>query len=167
MKQKRTFITLLLVIALLCLGIAYAAMSGITLTVNGSASSKVTDDNFIVKFTGTPTVSNETNVNAKITDDKTATMDVTGLVSVGDKETATYTITNASVDLDAELIANINNSNTEYFTVTCDLTDKKLVEAEGETTITITTELIKVPINEDVSSTITVTIEASPVQPTV
>ena len=51
MKQKRTFITLLLVIALLCLGIAYALFSADELEITGTALSNVADGAVDVEFT--------------------------------------------------------------------------------------------------------------------
>ena len=52
MKNKRTFVGLFVILALLCLGIGYAAISK-TLTINGGvATGETTDlyDNFIVYF---------------------------------------------------------------------------------------------------------------------
>ena len=42
MKQKRTFITLVLIIAILCLGAAYAAITSQVLTITGNVSASIT-----------------------------------------------------------------------------------------------------------------------------
>ena len=52
MKNKRTFVGLFVILALLCLGIGYAAISK-TLTINGGVSTGEAEDladNFIVYF---------------------------------------------------------------------------------------------------------------------
>jgi len=51
MKQKRTFVTLLLVIAILCLGIAYAAISSVNLTITGNVSAIAAEGTVEVEFT--------------------------------------------------------------------------------------------------------------------
>ena len=52
MRNKRTFVGLFVILALLCLGIGYAAISK-TLTINGgvgTGDSEDLQDNFIVYF---------------------------------------------------------------------------------------------------------------------
>ena len=92
-------------------------------------------------------------------------MNVTGLTSKGDKETATFTIQNLSEDLSAQLTVGIENSNEEYYKVTYDL--KKGTLTAGETTtIEVTIELIKTPIDATQETDAVVAISADPVQPT-
>ena len=43
MKQKRTFVTLLLIAGLLCLGIAYAAFTADELQITGTATASVAE----------------------------------------------------------------------------------------------------------------------------
>ena len=52
MRNKKTFVGLFVILALLCLGIGYAAVSR-TLTITGSASGLINDDHFVVQFTET------------------------------------------------------------------------------------------------------------------
>ena len=166
MKKRNTYVGLILLVAVLMLGIGYAAMSNITLNITGSASATVNDENFNVHFTGTPTVSDENIVTATITDDTKATITVDSLASKGDKVTATYTIENSSEDLSASIaIPTIANSNEEYFNVTTDMDAATTVIANGTTTVTVTVELIKTPIDADQTADITVSLVASPVQP--
>ena len=153
-------------IAVLLIGIGYATLSNEVLTISGSASATTNDNNFTVKFTGEPTTT--TGATAKITDDITAEIGVTGLTAKGDKATATYTIVNGSPDLSADLAAEVTkNTNTEYFTVTPELAATNIT-ATGDTnttTLKVTVELIKTPISGDVSSQIEVQLTATPVQP--
>lgn len=164
MKKRNTYAGLIILVALVVLGIGYAAMSNITLNINGSASAVVEDENFKVKFTGTPSTTGET-ITATITDDHNATINVS-LKAKGDKATATYTILNDSADLSASIAAPaITNSNEEYFAVTTDMADAVVVAAGGEKTVTVTVELIKTPIDADQTASINIDLVASPVQP--
>lgn len=165
MKRRNTYVGLILLLAVLMLGIGYAAMSNITLNIGGSASAIVEDENFKVKFTGTPEVSSS-DVTATITDDHNATLNVTGLSAKGDKVTATYTIENASEDLSASVaVPTITNSNEDYFTVTTDMSTSQTLAAGGNTTVTVTVELVKTPVDADQTADIKVSLVASPVQP--
>lgn len=165
MKRRNTYVGLVLLVAVLMLGIGYAAMSNITLNITGSASAVVDDENFKVLFVGTPEVSSS-DVTATITDDHNATLNVTGLNAKGDKATVTYTVKNASEDLSASIaVPNISNSNSEYFTVTTDMNTQKTLVAGDNTTITVTVELIKTPVDADQTANINISLVASPVQP--
>ena len=66
---------------------------------------------FKVKFSGVPIVSNEQKVKAAVTNDISATINVTGLTMEENVETASYVVQNTSKDLLAELAVNITNSN--------------------------------------------------------
>lgn len=166
MKKRNTFFGIGLLVALLVLGIGYAAISNITLNIGGTGKAGVSDSNFKVKFVGTPTVSNEDIVKATITSDLAATINVESLVAKGDSVTATYEIQNVSADLSASLaIPTVTNSNTEYFSVTTDMDEAVTLASNEKTTITVTVELIKTPIDADQETTINVSLVASPLQP--
>lgn len=154
------------ILAILIIGIGYAAISGITANIKGSANATPSDANFTVKFTGTPTVSDATKVTeATITDDLNATIKVEGLTAKGEKVTATYTVENASADLTANLSTETTqNTNSEYFKVTPTLA-KSQIASGGTTTVTVEVELLKTPVTQDETSTINVKVTAEPVQP--
>ena len=164
MKRTNKIILTATIVALLVLGIGYAAIQNITLNINGTAAADPSQANFKVMFSGTPTVSDDTYVTAAITDDTNATINVEGLTKKGDVVTATYTVQNASTDLLADLGVSTTNSNTEYFTLSSEIAQTSLVAGEA-TTLTVTVELTKTPITESVSATIGVQLEAMPVQP--
>ena len=164
--KTKTIIWVTLLLLVVVLGIGYAAISTIQLRIEGSASADPNQTNFKVEFTGSPTVSTPSNVEATINPSNKllATMNVTGLTSKGDKETATFTIQNLSEDLSAQLTVGIENSNEEYYKVTYDL--KKGTLTAGETTtIEVTIELIKTPIEDIPETNIGVTLTATPTQP--
>ncbi len=146
------------------LGLGYAAIQNITLSIEGTATAAADQSNFLVKFTGTPTVSELTKVSANIETNTKATINVTGLNQSGQTATATYEIINQSSDLSADLAVATTNSNTEYFTLTSELADTSLTSGES-TTVTVTVILTKTPIDGPVSSTIGVNLTAAPVQP--
>ena len=146
MKNKSLVVGAVIVAAVVILGVAYAAISNITLTINGSAAATPSDANFTVKFSGTPTKTGKT-TEATITDDHTATLKVEGL----------------SAKLATPAIA---CSNTEYFEVTTDYAaSNNTITAGSSTTLTVTVRLIKTPIEALDPATVSVGITASPFQP--
>ena len=144
------------------IGVGYAAINSIALEITGQLAAAPSDANFTVKFTDASP--SEGNVVAKVTGDKTATLNVSGLTAKGEKVTATYTIQNTSDDLSANLSSVATNQNKEYFTVLTNISEPSI--AKGETsTLTVTVELIKTPIDAEVTDTVGISITASPVQP--
>ncbi|MBR3613955.1 MAG: leucine-rich repeat protein [Clostridia bacterium] len=164
MKRTSKMIMAAVIVAVLLLGVGYAAIQNITLNINGTAAADPSQSNFKVMFSGTPIVSDETYVTAAVTDDTNATINVEGLTKKGDVVTATYTVQNASTDLSADLAVATTNNNTEFFTLSSELAKTSLIAGEA-TTLTVTVELTKTPITESVSATIGVQLEAMPVQP--
>lgn len=107
MKNKRTFIGLFVILALLCLGIGYAAITK-TLTINGEVGTgdeSALEDNFIVYFSA---VSSDTSSAENVTVDATVnaaekttttSFKISNMNIVGSKVILTYTIKNDSNDL--------------------------------------------------------------------
>lgn len=171
MKNKKTFVGMAIMIAVLMLGVGYAAISNVTLNISGTLSATPSDENFKVKFTGTPSTdktevanSEAATVEALISSDLLATIEVSGLAAKGDKVEATYTIENGSPDLNAALSASTTNSNSDYFSISYEFAEES-IPAKGTTTITVTVELIKTPVDTDEEAEVSVEITASPVQP--
>lgn len=154
-----------IIITMLIVGVGYAAITQVNLSVIGSATADPSSDNFKVKFTGTTNVSDSTKVTAKTADDLTATLSVTGLEKVGDSVTATYEIENSSLaDIKANLTANVTqNTDSTKFTVTPTLT-KSTIAPNEKTELTIRVDLIAISITGENNSTITVQVDAEPVQ---
>ena len=164
MTKTSKIITVAVIVAMLLLGVGYAAIQNITLNISGTAAADPSQSNFKVMFTGTPEVSDSTYVTAGITDDTNATINVAGLSTKGQIVSATYTVQNTSTDLSADLSVATTNSNTEYFTLSSELAKTSLTAGEA-TTVTVTVELTKTPVAESVSSTVGVQLTAVPVQP--
>ena len=167
-KNKNTLqIVLLVVIAVVTLGIGYAAISAVNLIINGNATASVDQNNFKVHFTQAQSITGSTGVSGTSSidaqDDTKATFDVTGLTKVGDYAEAVYTVRNDSNGVGAEISLSVSNSNSEYFKVTETIQDNKL-QAGEETTAKVKVEMIKTPITDSVSTSITATITASPLE---
>ena len=166
-NKKALQIGLFVLVAIVVLGVGYAAISAVNLIINGNATVSVNQNNFKVHFTGAQAISGSTGASGTSTidsqDDTKATFDVTGLTKVGDYAEAVYTVRNDSNGIGAEITLNLTSSNTEYFKVTETILDNKL-QAGEETTAKVKVEMIKTPITDSVSTSITATLTASPLE---
>ena len=167
-KNKKTLqIVLLVLIAVVTLGIGYAAISAVNLIINGNATASVNQNNFKVHFTQAQSITGSTGASGTSSidtqDDTKATFDVTGLTKVGDYAEAVYTVRNDSNGIGAAISLSVTNSNSEYFKVTETIQDNKL-QAGEETTVKVRVEMIKTPITDSVSTSITATLTASPLE---
>ena len=107
MKNKKTLAGLFVILALLCLGIGYAAISK-TLTINGGVATGEAEDladNFIVYFSKVETntdlaegVTVTANVDAAAKS-LTTSFGIENMNKVGSKVVLTYTVNNDSTDL--------------------------------------------------------------------
>ena len=164
MRKTSKIILVTLFATMLLLGLGYAAIQNITLSISGTAAASAVQGNFDVGFTEVTEISDETYVNASVNSNVKATFNVSGLTQKGQTAYAIYEITNNSSDLSTDLSVETSNSNTEYFTISSRLADTSLVAGDS-TTVTVTVELTKTPIEGEVSSTIGVVLTAMPVEP--
>lgn len=164
--KKRTGIIGVL-IAILALGIGYAAVSAITLTITGSGSIAPDDANFNVHYTGEVTVTKSNN-NITTTQShnnaKAGEFTITGMTKKDDTVTFTYTVINESEDLKATLAAPVvaTNSNSTYFSVSSATAANTLTANGGTTTQTVTVTAIKTPVDETETTNVTINLVASP-----
>ena len=113
MKNKKGLSTLIIVlVAIIVLGIGYAVIENITLTINGSATATANDANFKVIFEGA-TSNSASNQNITVTnsiaEDEQGTPEkqqklhavfsVSGMTKAGDYADVTYTVKNKSEDM--------------------------------------------------------------------
>jgi len=145
MKQQRTFLLLSVIVAVLVLGVAYAAITSVTLNVNGNVLASAEQGNFKVKFVDDPTFDGTGTAIVKVTSDTTATMDISGLTSVGDTMQVTYLIENTSADIYADLTKSVTNDNSEYFVVTSELSHERMVPG-SKAKLYVTIRLAKTPL---------------------
>lgn len=167
MKNKKTLLGLVLLIAILLLGVGYAAISGYKLTIGGTAGATGNTDNFIVKFTKTTAGTNCTKaeISASDANARTATMEVAGLTAKGDTATATFEVTNESPELNAVLAVEtkeMTGADASYFTVNAEISDNaESMAPNAVRTVTVTVTLDKTVV-EDKSATISVVLSATP-----
>lgn len=169
-KSTKTVIGVVLFVAIILVAVGYAAVTNIPLNITGSATAEVNTNNFKVTFTDPITTGGKGSTIAAKTDATTATMTVTGLTAKGDTATATYTIQNTSDDLLAKFSVDTVSESTDYFKVTSEVANTDAISPAGTTTVTVTVELLKTPIDADaeaanLSTTIGVKLLATPVQP--
>lgn len=167
MKKKRTLTIVAMVLAVLLLGVGYAAINDVKLYIEeGQASATPSDANFNVAFDQNAQVTTTGTVTAAYTDATHATFSATGLSAKGDKASATYTIKNSSADLSATLAAVVGTltGDATYFNVTHSFANTTIAKG-ASTTLTVTVELVKTPVEASVGVTFPVTITASALQP--
>lgn len=163
MKKKNTFLTVALLLAVVVLGVGYAASTG-PWVVEGTATATASE--FDVAFTNHQAGNNVTS--SSVEGDLLAKMAVE-LENVGDTATATFTITNRSqkgigAEINEDDIVITRGTNSEYFDVTYKLGSSTIASNGGTTTLEVTVELIKATTEE---KTETFTVSLNDIQPTV
>ena len=160
-------------IAILILGIGYAAISSVNLIINGTGTVTANPDNFKVVYTAVETGSTVPATGVTVTPasisangDVTTSFTVSGLTKLNDEANLTYTITNKSPDLAASLAAPTitygDATSSEYFEVTSSTAANSVAANGGTTTQTVKVKVKKTPITADVTGTFTITVEATP-----
>lgn len=173
MKNKKYLVSLFVLVALLCLGIGYAAVSK-DLNIAGLGTTygeNVTDpnnpdpedkkdttdlgQNFKVHFDSVATAeASDTNTTCSVTvvDDLNATITANKLLTLYSKVTVTLTIVNDSEDLDAVIdLPVITNDNETYYRVTTDWV-KTTLAPHASKTVVVTIECIKSAIDHQVTN---------------
>ena len=164
MNRKKTLYGLGLLALILVLGVGYAAVSEVTLNIDGSAT--VASEALKVSFNGVTDTEDDGKVIASSTDNSlNASIQVTNL-TLNEAVSATYTIKNQETDVDANVIKKqISNDKSEFFEVTTSVDDSaETITAGGTGTVTVTVRLIKTPIEtSDSTANIQIDLTASPV----
>ena len=186
MRKRNTFIVMIIFLAILVLGVGYAAISNITLNLTGTANIKANAD-FSVVYDTSHTVVKSTNdtvtwaenntqpvVAGAYTNTTTATMTVY-LDSSHSSAYAIYKVDNNSSELGATLAAavtQISGNNAQYFDdiTAAYYTDANCTTALGNNTLAhgasaylkVTVSLVKSPINDVSGATFSVTTTATP-----
>lgn len=186
MKKKKTFIGLALIIAVLVLGVGYAAISSIKFEIKANVQATADNANFKVEFTdAAPADMTTEGVTGTATIDQTdktkATIDVSGLKKMGDMAIFEFEVTNKSESLAAKINQLITSEPNEYFVVQLGFDEVSNDEAErilqptktGDTAqvnnkakIAVGIALKKTPITEDPKDSITISFNADPTEPT-
>ena len=171
MKSKKGLIGLIVVVAVLVLGIGYAVVSSVDLKITGTAATETKDLDVVISAADPSDNTKDTFGTVSTPVDKNATITIKNMTGLSDTRTVTYTVSNRESDLDAKVYVNAASdivvSKSEFFNVETSITGSAnaiTVPAGGTNTFTVTTKLIKLPIQESDSTTdITITIKADPV----
>ena len=190
-NKKSLSIVLFALIAVIVLGVGYATITAINLTINGTATASPDETNFKVAFM---TDGEDTNINYKevlkqfnaetgqyvdteinytdkatkpavVDTDLTAHFNTQQLSSQGEKAIATYRVKNNSPALKASLSISCSSTNSEYFSTTCKIgtgNSTALLEAGAVATVTVEVNVLKTPVTNNQSSTISSIITAIP-----
>ena len=161
-NKKKLQIVLLVLIAVLTLGIGYASITALNSIININGSVSANQENFKVYFTESSITEGKGTVSIDEDDATIGYFDITGLSKIGDYAEATYTVLNDSNGVGANISLQLTNSNNEYFKVTETVVDSQL-QAGETTTVTVKVEMIKALIDTGVSTNITATLVATPI----
>ena len=152
MKNRRNVVVAFLVVAVMLLGIGYAALTD-TLDITGSAdvNQSAAEEAFNEDIYFSAAVANDEGNTASVNADNNdkASFTAATLKGKGDKVSFTFTIKNNG-DVDAnvtpKLNASLGNTNPEYFSIISDWNgEAKVLAAHSEITYTLTVELLKTP----------------------
>ena len=168
MKKKSNYLLVILFALSFLLGVGYAVVNSISLTVTGTAGAA--SENLDVYFTGEAQGSSS-KVTAKATAGSLdATITVKDL-TLNETVTATYYVENAETDVVGLLTQeSLTNSNSDYFDVTADIDSNGYVckNKSAQTVVTVRVTMKKTPVDAaDSSTNITLKLNATPKDPTV
>lgn len=164
MKSKKSRLVLAIVALILVLGVGYATISGVTLSITGNATAK--DVDLKVVFDGNNNVSDGTKVTATADDDST-----TGTITVTDLELdetvyATYEIKNKD-EVNASIAVPTVSGGNDYFDVKVyydgtEWTAAQTLNSGATATVKVEVKLKSAPVTVAQSSTtISVSFDAS------
>lgn len=165
MKRRTGILGVL--IAILAIGIGYAVVSAIPLEIKGTGTVASNPDGFVVRFSGVASKTGEGTLNAGITDDTHATISVSNMTESGQKATFVYTVLNASEEMNyaANLTTpTVEVEKSEYFDVTAVVDNPTKIKQNETTTVTVVVTAKKTPVGDDVTSDITITLNAEAVE---
>ena len=169
MKNRKTVVVAFLLVAVMLLGIGYAALTDV-LDITGSAdiNQSAAEEAFNEDIYFSGAVANEAGNTASVNADNNdkASFTANTLKGKGDQATFTYTIKNDG-DLDASITPAISsNTNPAYFEISSDWAGAtKTLAAGASITYTVTIKLIETP-TETISGSCIIELTAVSVDPT-
>ncbi len=167
MKNKKHLYGLIIFVMVLVLGVGYAVVSSVDLTITGTAGTETKNLDVVISAASPNDTSADVYGTVTNPAGLTATIHVANMQAVGETQTVTYTITNNETDVAASILKKtITVDKSEFFSVTTSVDSNPVVaQANGTATVTVTVTLIKMPIEAaDSTANITVTLTASAVQ---
>ena len=163
MKNRKKMITTALIVLVLLLGVGYATVSSVSLNINGTANAESKELQVFYDGVNSGTSAKVTAISSPA-NTRAATFTVENM-TLNETVTMTFEVKNYETDVNATLAAPsvTQNTNEEYFQVTTSC-DKTTLNAGDTATITVNVKLIKTPVTDEAgSTTVTVSMVASPV----
>lgn len=175
MKKQSKVIAGVIILVVLLMGIGYAALANITLTINGTAAATASQDNFKVYFTGDKTTNAADPIAVDVTvanEDIEATVAVSGLTKVDDEGYAILKIANASNGIDATSVnvttVPVDTTNFDFEAVMCDESGNPIsnydVAAGDFTYVKVSAKLKLTPTTDVDPEAFTVKLTAEPAE---
>lgn len=167
MKNRKTVVVAFLLLAVMLLGVGYAALTDV-LDITGSAdvNQSAAEEAFNEDIYFSAAVANQTGNTASVNADNNdkASFTANNLKGKGDTATFTFTIKNNG-DVDATVTPKISsNTNATYFGVSSDWAGQtKDLKAGEEITYTVTIELLETP-TETISGSCIIELTATSVE---
>lgn len=164
MKNRKTVVVAFLLVAVMLLGVGYAALTDV-LDITGSAdvNQSAAEESFNEDIYFTGAVANESGNTASVNADNNdkASFTANTLKGAGDTATFTFTILNNG-DVDAVVTPAISsNTNPTYFEITSDWAGQAKDLAAGQSlTYTVTVELLQTP-TETISGSFVIELTAT------
>ncbi len=164
MKARRSIVIAFLLVAVMVLGVGFAAVST-TLDITGKAD--VNPDSAFktdIKFTEANALEAGNTANVNINDDNKASFTANNLSGQGDSASFTFKVKNEG-DLDATISVTtcaVTVGDTDLFEIDTDWDAAQPLDANGEATITVTVSLKNTP-KESVSGSFIVELKAEAV----
>ena len=161
MKNKKIVVVALMLAAVLCVGVGYAALSD---TINFTGKVSYTPDFQIVWGDVTDSASILTDAEGTDTDTFTVSMDTTDWTV---SQTKTFTITvknNSRYDAENVTVSTVTDAAVaDNYTVTAELTGENTIEVGGTTTVTVTVTMTSYPTEKVTDAEFTFTVSADQV----
>ena len=149
MKNRKTLLGFGLLVLVLVLGVGYAVVSSVSLTIDGTVSA---NSDIKVSFKEVKNESNASLVEATTTNGSTtATFNVSDLSAVNQTEYAVFTIQNLESDVTAKISLEeaIKPTDKTYFEVTTDLNENAVIQPNGTLDVKVSVTLKSTPLTDE------------------
>ena len=164
MKNKKSLLSLVIFALVLILGVGYAVVSSVDLTIGGTAGVKNASLKVDFESVADTKTSGATIRHTLTTCADKDTFTITDM-ELNETVTMEYTVANHETDVKAKLTGvELTNSNEQYFEVSYKINGETIDANNGTTTVTVTVKLVKTPVNDEQGeTTVSLTLNAAPV----
>lgn len=171
MKNRKSLLSVVLLVLVLVLGVGYAVVTSTGLTIGGTAGTLTSDSEINVSFKEVQTKNSFVTAATATDGAKTANFTVADLSRINDTAEVVYVIQNKEADIAANLtkptitVTKGNSSDDDYFEVTTEYVDggdTQALDANATTTLKVSVKLVKTPTSSKTAN-ISISLNATPV----